>query len=231
MSTITFDFRHRYQKGERRPSEQIAYQWDLGHVAEIFVPVNATYEINYCFYDYEEADAYEVDSIETASDGGYKITAHVPNKYFERSGELKVYVIGTSDDQILTTYEGYITIRDRIQPDDYVDEDPDNTARGVITEASEAAEAWAKGTRGGTVIPETDPAYHNNAKYYAETVAEGKAEDAEAFAVGTRKGVPVTNGDPAFHHNSKYYAENTAAGINFTDDNFDGNIVIVPISS
>lgn len=30
------------------------------------------------------------------------------------------------------------------------------------------AEAWANGTRGGTAIPSTDPAYEKNAKYYAD---------------------------------------------------------------
>lgn len=32
----------------------------------------------------------------------------------------------------------------------------------------EDAEAWAVGTRGGEAIPSTDPAYENNAKFYAE---------------------------------------------------------------
>ena len=54
MSTITFDFRHHYQRGERREAEQVAYQWDLGHVAEIFVPLDATYNISYCFSDYDK---------------------------------------------------------------------------------------------------------------------------------------------------------------------------------
>ena len=94
MSTITVDFLHYYRKGERRESDQIAYQWDLGHVAEIYVPVNATYEIHYCFADFTETDDYGVESIAAAEDGGYKLTAHIPNELFERSGELKVYVIG-----------------------------------------------------------------------------------------------------------------------------------------
>lgn len=33
---------------------------------------------------------------------------------------------------------------------------------------TEDAEAWAKGTRNGTDVGSTDPAYHNNAKYYAD---------------------------------------------------------------
>ena len=35
----------------------------------------------------------------------------------------------------------------------------------------EDAEAWALGTRDGTDVPDTDPAYQNNAKYYAEYAA------------------------------------------------------------
>ena len=35
----------------------------------------------------------------------------------------------------------------------------------------EDAEAWAKGTRNGQAVPSTDPAYHNNSKWYAEHVA------------------------------------------------------------
>ena len=33
---------------------------------------------------------------------------------------------------------------------------------------TEDAEAWAKGTRNGVDVESTDPAYHNNAKYYAD---------------------------------------------------------------
>ena len=126
MSTITMDFRHHYQRGERREAEQVAYQWDLGHVAEIFVPLDATYNISYCFSDYDKTDDYAIESITAADDGGYKLTAHVPNKYFERSGELRVYIIGEADDHIITTYEGFLTIRSRLEPDDYVDPDPEN---------------------------------------------------------------------------------------------------------
>lgn len=47
------------------------------------------------------------------------------------------------------------------------------------------SEAWAKGTRGGSPVGSSDPAYHNNAKHYAEdagqsaTTASGAKEDAE----------------------------------------------------
>lgn len=38
----------------------------------------------------------------------------------------------------------------------------------AVKEAAAEAEAWANGTREGVPVPETDPAYHNNAKWYSE---------------------------------------------------------------
>ena len=201
MSTITFDFRHHYQRGERRESEQPAYQWDLGHVAEIFVPLDATYNISYCFSDYDKTDDYVVESITAADDGGYKLTAHVPNKYFERSGELRVYVIGSADDHILTTYEGFITIRGRIKPDDYTDDDPENGAETIIARARRYAnesEAWAVGQIEGTDVPSTDPQYNNNSKYYA-TAAATSATNASgsATAAATNAGQAASSATAA----------------------------------
>lgn len=178
MSTITFDFRHYYQKGERRESDQIAYQWDLGHVAEIYVPVTATYEIHYCFADYPQTEDYAVESTTAAEDGGYKLTAHIPNKYFERSGELKVYVVGSDDNHILTTYEGYISIRRRIKPDDYTDDDPENDAETIIARAKRYAnesEAWARGTINGDPVDSTAAQHNNNSKYYSDLAGTNAA--------------------------------------------------------
>ena len=45
-------------------------------------------------------------------------------------------------------------------------------AKDSTLEAAGNAEAWAVGNRGGSTVPSTDPAYHNNAKYYAEQAAE-----------------------------------------------------------
>lgn len=42
------------------------------------------------------------------------------------------------------------------------------------------AEAYAVGKRGGTNVPTTDPAWHNNAKYYAENAEDSK--DAAALS-------------------------------------------------
>lgn len=178
MSTITFDFRHHYQRGERRESEQIAYQWDLGHVMNVFVPDDATYTIGYCFGDYEKTEDYAIDTKVQDPDGGYKLTAHIPNKYFERSRELRVYVVGSADDHIITTYEGFITIRGRLMPDDYVDDDPENGATHIIEEAQKYATKSQSYAVGGTGTREGEDT--DNAKYYleqAEAVAESIPED------------------------------------------------------
>lgn len=42
------------------------------------------------------------------------------------------------------------------------------TAKDAAEDSAEDAEAWAVGQRNGADVPPTDPAYHNNAKYYKE---------------------------------------------------------------
>lgn len=79
----------------------------------------------------------------------------------------------------------------------------------IISQATaqmEASEAWATGQIGGVDVPSSAEQYHNNAKYYAESIGT-YGHDAEAWAIGERGGVPVTSGDETYHNNSKYYAE------------------------
>lgn len=47
-------------------------------------------------------------------------------------------------------------------------------------EQAKTAEAWAVGQRGGVNVPATNPAYHNNAKYYAGKTAEDRAATSQA---------------------------------------------------
>lgn len=76
----------------------------------------------------------------------------------------------------------------------------------LATEQMENSEAWAVGTKNGTAVPSTAPQYHNNAKYYAESIGT-YGHDAEAWAIGERGGTPVGSSDPTYHNNSKYYSE------------------------
>lgn len=84
---------------------------------------------------------------------------------------------------------------------------------------AEYAEKYAAGTINGVPVPNTDPAYQNNAKYYKEQAdddattasnaassAETNAENAEAWGVGERGGEPVESTDPTYENNAKYYA-------------------------
>ena len=47
--------------------------------------------------------------------------------------------------------------------------------------SAEDAEAWAVGQRDGTDVPNTDPTYHNNAKYWAEQAASAAAGGVTSF--------------------------------------------------
>lgn len=93
------------------------------------------------------------------------------------------------------------------------------TQMNDVADTAGQAEAWAVGTNGGIPVTESDPQYHNNAKYYAEQAgedaesagtseqkADASADTAEAWAVGTVKGVPVEEGQTGYNDNAKYYA-------------------------
>lgn len=49
------------------------------------------------------------------------------------------------------------------------------TAEGKAEGSAEDAEAWAVGTRGGVPVPSTDPAYENNAEYWAHHTSSSLA--------------------------------------------------------
>jgi hypothetical protein len=80
----------------------------------------------------------------------------------------------TDGDEIIKTYIGEYTVL----PSLIGSGDPPDPVEDWLQEAQEAldafeqdtsdAEAWAVGTRDGAPVGSTDPAYHNNSKYYAE---------------------------------------------------------------
>ena len=59
-----------------------------------------------------------------------------------------------------------------------------NTAAAALASARDS-EAYAKGTRGGSAVPSTDPAYENHSKYYAQVshdyAVSAAANTAEAY--------------------------------------------------
>ena len=147
---LTIDFLHNYIQKEVRTSDPIAYQYDLGRVLVMLIPdVTGSVEVHYWKNGMQQSEAYTA-TVE-AADKGSMITAHVPNKYFETSGDLRVYVFIADSGQDATMYEGLIPIKERPKPDGYVDDDPDNTATQLIEAAGQAvtrAQAAAASAQG-----------------------------------------------------------------------------------
>ncbi|HAE25023.1 MAG TPA: hypothetical protein DCG33_06755 [Prevotellaceae bacterium] len=142
MATLSLDFLRNYRLGTYRESEPVAYQYDQGHVLDILVPgAVASAEVQYWTRGMTEAAAYEVGSITQQTDGSYVIECNVPNEFFDTWGDLRVYLVVTDDSKYVVTYEGRIKVLQREKPEDYVDDDPDNEALRVLTEAREAAQS------------------------------------------------------------------------------------------
>ena len=53
------------------------------------------------------------------------------------------------------------------------------------------SEAYALGTKNGVAVPDTDPTYHNNAKYYSEVAGDSIAELDQRFTGYTFVGTPA----------------------------------------
>lgn len=141
MANLVFDFLHSYETGERRESEPAsAYQYDEGRVLEAVLPSAVTScEIHYWIRGQEKSEAYTPGSITQNQDGSCTVIGNIPNLYFETNGELRVYIVVTDGSASITTYEGYVHICQRSMPDDYVDDDPENEATRILTEALAAA--------------------------------------------------------------------------------------------
>ena len=185
------------QIGEERHIvlDPVNYQYD---VKQILVIQGETVP------DYYEADVCNVGDtatltmIGTAADG-----VEIPDTFLQDGRNVLVYVVipGSGGD-VQTRYDITIPVDERAEREDI---DPSEAEQQQIdsliaalnsgvgraeTAAADAeessgdaadyaadAEAWAVGQRDGEDVPDTDPAYHNNAKYYAG-IAEAAAEEA-----------------------------------------------------
>jgi len=76
------------------------------------------------------------------------------------------------------------------------------------------AEAWAVGERGGEPVPETDPTFKNNAKYYAGLTAasETAAEEAAAAAAQSESNAAASAAGAAQSQANAAASETAAAG-------------------
>lgn len=199
MANIVFDFLHNYETGERRESEPAnAYQYDEGHVLEAILPaVVTTVELHYWIRGMEEAEAYTPTSITPNADGSCTILGNIPNKYFETNGELRIYIVVTDDTASITTYEGKLYICQRSMPDDYVDDDPENEATRVLTEARAAAATATAAAERCEKVLESIPADYSQLSDDVDTLKEdlNGMNTATSSDVGKAlKAKTVTNG-------------------------------------
>ena len=174
MANIVFDFLHNYETGERRESEPAnAYQYDEGHVLEAILPAVVTaVELHYWIRGMEEAEAYNPTSITPNADGSCTILGNVPNKYFETNGELRIYIVINDADASITTYEGKLHICQRSMPDDYVDDDPENEATRILTEARAAAATATAAAETAQDVADSIPADYTQLSEDVSTLKE-----------------------------------------------------------
>ena len=182
MANITLDFLHNYHTGERRESDPAyAYQYDEGHVLEAVLPsVVTTVELHYWIRGMEEAEAYTPTSITPNDDNSCTILGNIPNKYFETNGELRIYIVVNDASASITTYEGKLNICQRSKPDDYVDDDPENEATRVLTEARAAAETAAAAAETAQDVADSIPADYSQ---MSEDVSQLKEDNKNISAV------------------------------------------------
>lgn len=148
-------------------------------------------------------DANGVITMET--DDGTKYTADV-------GALIKLYTFNDSDiidfttttDQsgnktiTATIKDGSVTA-DKLQPNFLADclaaKSGAEAAETAAETSSQDAEAWAVGTRGGVPVPSTDPAYNNNAEYWAHHTSSSFAGLSDTDITNPQNGqVPVFDG-------------------------------------
>ena len=174
MANIVLDFLHNYQTGERRETEPAnAYQYDEGHVLEAVLPeVITSCEIHYWIRGMEEADAYTPTSITPNADNSCTVLGNIPNSYFETNGELRIYIVVTDGTASITTYEGKLHICQRSMPDDYVDDDPENEATRIMTEARAAAATATAAAQTAQDVADSIPSDYSQLSEDVDTLKE-----------------------------------------------------------
>lgn len=94
------------------------------------------------------------------------------------------------------------------------------TAKTAAEAAASDSEAYATGKRGGTDVGSSDPAYHNNAKYYAQQAAASETNaGSSATAAAASAGTAGTNATAAAGSASDAASSATAAAGSATSAN------------
>lgn len=131
-------------------------------------PVTPTKSGQYVIWEISESN------VAYAGGGEFQLT-------FSQSGEVIKTVIGH--------YSVNASLQANGDPPDPVEDwlEEAQAALDAFEQDTSDAEAWAVGTRGGTPVGSTDPAYHNNASYWAAQAATSAATVTPATVAETQE--------------------------------------------
>lgn len=114
----------------------------------------------------------------TLVQSGNKLLWNITASDCAKFGSGQYQLTFTSGTEVIKTYIGSFSVNASLLGSG----DPPDPIEDWLQEAQEAldafeqdvsdAEAWAVGTRDGEPVGSTDPAFHNNSKYYAEQAGE-----------------------------------------------------------
>lgn len=111
---------------------------------------------------------------------GNRVTVYTTQQMTACGGQVMAELRISSGSTMLGTLNFIIACEPTALADDTITSDTEipiierylENIIGQIDGYVDDAEAWAKGTREGAPVPSTDPAYHNNAEYYAQQAAD-----------------------------------------------------------
>ena len=113
----------------------------------------------------------------TLTQDGNEVTWMVSESDIAYAGSGQFQLTFTEGNEVIKREYGSYSIKSSMASEgnpptpfeDWLDE-AQEALEGFEQDTSDA-EAYAVGTRGGTAVASDDPAYHNNAKYYAEHIS------------------------------------------------------------
>lgn len=164
-------------------------------------------------YDDDPTSAHYQSLVLTLSDGTIKyvdLSALITEYEFTDSSTI-AFTVASSGAVSASVINGSITA-DKLQPNYLADITTQaNNASASATSAGNSkldAEAWANGTRNGTAVESTDPAYHNNSKYWkdqAQQIASGSIGGLSDVTIDT---VTLANGQVLVYNTTTQQWEN-----------------------
>ena len=162
-------------------------------------------------YDDDPTSAHYQHLVIELDDGTYKYVdmSSLITQYEFVDGTIIDFTVAADGSVTADIKEGSITAS-KLQPNFLADclaaKAAAETAADNAEESAEDSEAWAVGKRGGQDVPSTDPAYENNAKYWAQqagqAVSGGHAIIDESGTTMTQRHNLQFTGDVAVTDNS-----------------------------